>query len=127
MLQELSTNEILELKAKAMLQSRNVAFSRHWKTIKEMSMDGRQVLLMRLTGSQMCQPQKCKALGMDRSPVSIPVFEADRRLDSWHVTASSMPSQQAKLSSPFWAEVSLPHVDLICWPVVQVSLGSRSS
>ena len=47
---------------------------------------------------QLRQPQIYKALGMDRPPISITVFEADRWLDSWHVVASSVPSQQAKLS-----------------------------
>ena len=47
---------------------------------------------------QLRQPQIYKALGMDRPPISIPVFEADRWLESWHVIASSLPSQQAKLS-----------------------------
>ena len=47
---------------------------------------------------QLRQPPIYKALGMDRPPTSIPVFEAGRWLDSWHVIASSMPSQQAKLS-----------------------------
>ena len=47
---------------------------------------------------QLRQPQIYKALGMDRPLSSIPVFQADRWLDSWHVIASSMPSQQAKLS-----------------------------
>ena len=47
---------------------------------------------------QLRQPQIYKALGMDRPPNSIPVFEADRWLESWHVIASSVPSQQAKLS-----------------------------
>lgn len=47
---------------------------------------------------QLRQPQIYKALGMDRPPISIPVYEADRWLDSWHVIASSVPSQQAKLS-----------------------------
>ena len=47
---------------------------------------------------QLRQPQIYKALGMDRPPISIPVFEADRWLESWHVIASSVPSQQAKLS-----------------------------
>ena len=44
------------------------------------------------------QPHVYKALGMDTAPTSIPVFEADHWLDSWHVIGSSMPSQQAKLS-----------------------------
>ena len=47
---------------------------------------------------QLRQPEIYQALGMDRPPTSIPVFEADHWLDSWHVIASSMPSQQAKLS-----------------------------
>ncbi|KAA6429165.1 MAG: hypothetical protein FRX49_00562 [Trebouxia sp. A1-2] len=47
---------------------------------------------------QLRQPTIYKALGMDRPPTSIPVFDADHWLDSWHVIASSMPSQQAKLS-----------------------------
>jgi len=47
---------------------------------------------------QLRQPQIYKALGMDRPPISIPVFEADQWLESWHVIASSIPSQQAKLS-----------------------------
>ena len=47
---------------------------------------------------QLRQPQIYKALGMDRPPTSIPVFEAERWLESWHVIASSVPSQQAKLS-----------------------------
>ena len=47
---------------------------------------------------QLRQPQIYKALGMDRPLNSIPVFEADRWLESWHVIASSVPSQQAKLS-----------------------------
>ena len=47
---------------------------------------------------QLRQPHIYEALGMDRAPASIPVFEADHWLDSWHVIATSMPSQQAKLS-----------------------------
>ncbi len=47
---------------------------------------------------QLHQPEIYKALGMDRPPTSIPVFEADQWLESWHVIASSVPSQQAKLS-----------------------------
>lgn len=44
------------------------------------------------------QPQIYKALGMNRPPISISVFEADQWWESWHVIASSIPSQQAKLS-----------------------------
>ena len=47
---------------------------------------------------QLHQPQIYKALGMDRPPTFIPVFEADQWLESWRVIASSIPSQQAKLS-----------------------------
>lgn len=47
---------------------------------------------------QLRQPHIYEVLNMDRAPTSIPVFEADHWLDSWHVIASSMPSQQAKLS-----------------------------
>ncbi len=47
---------------------------------------------------QLRQPQIYKALGMDIPPSSIPVFEADQWLESWQVIASSIPSQQAKLS-----------------------------
>ena len=47
---------------------------------------------------QLRQPDIYRALGMDHPPTSIPVSEADRWLESWHVIASSVPSQQAKLS-----------------------------
>ena len=33
----------------------------------------------------------------EQAPMSIPVFEADRWLESWHVIASRVPSQHAKL------------------------------
>ncbi|KAL3143544.1 hypothetical protein ABBQ38_002343 [Trebouxia sp. C0009 RCD-2024] len=56
---------------------------------------------------QLRQPTIYKALGMDRPPTSIPVFDADHWLDSWHVIASSMPSQQAKLSG------SAPHSSVL--------------
>ncbi len=47
---------------------------------------------------QLRQPQIYKALGMDKPLSSIPAFEADQWLESWQVIASSVPSQQAKLS-----------------------------
>ena len=55
------------------------------------------VLVSALT-YQLHQPQIYKALGMNRPPISISVFEADQWWESWHVIASSIPSQQAKLS-----------------------------
>ena len=57
------------------------------------------VLAAALT-SQLRQPSIYKALGMTMAPTSIPVWEADRWLESWHVIASSVPSEQAKLSAP---------------------------
>ena len=54
----------------------------------------------RLTGctdGQEDVPRFCW-LGMGKAPTSTPVFEADSWLESWQVVASSVPSQQAKLS-----------------------------
>lgn len=47
---------------------------------------------------QLHQPEVYEALGMSAPPTSIPICEVDNWMDSWRVVASSVPSQQAKLS-----------------------------